>query len=53
MKLFTQCYLNELYFNAIKEADDPVIQIDGDDLSPLKTFPIARVKERNRNMWDY
>jgi hypothetical protein len=45
----TRLYLDELYMNSVKEAEDPDIKPSDDSLLPIKTFPINRVKEKTRN----
>lgn len=39
-------YLDELYMNSVKEAEDPEIRNTDDTLMPIKVFPISRVKDK-------
>ena len=49
MRQISRCYLDELYLRSIKEAQDPDIIVDGnEDLGIVRTFPILRVKDKNR-----
>lgn len=41
-------YLDELYMNFIKEAEDLEIRGSDDSLMPIKVFPISRVKDKPR-----
>ena len=39
-------YLDELYLNSLREAEDPDIKPSDDVLLPIKVFPISRVKDK-------
>lgn len=42
----TRLYLDELYMNSVREAEDPEIKNTDDSLMPIKIFPISRVKDK-------
>ena len=47
MRRITRCYLDQIYLDTLKEAEDPEIDTNKDDgLRTIRNFPITRVKRK-------
>jgi hypothetical protein len=48
LRTTARLYLDELYLNSIREAEDPEIRMSDDTLIPIRVFPVSRVKDKPR-----